>query len=99
LSWLKVNNPESPGDAAAGGHGVVSESRTILLRHLDDARAQVAVSEKLIARQREVVAELEQAGRGDQVGARQLLERYLQLHAEKIAEAERLERAIHRMAG
>jgi hypothetical protein len=74
---------------------VVTES--LLSRHLDEARAQVALSEKLIARQREFVAELEQAGDGDVARASQLLESYLQLHAENVAEMERLQRAVRRM--
>ncbi len=65
--------------------------KMVLLRHLVEARAHVAIGEKHIARQRQIVAELERAEDGDLVTARALLDSYLQLQVQHVADMKRLE--------
>ncbi len=69
--------------------------KKVLLRHLDEARTHIALGDKHIARQREIVAEFEKAGDGDDlVTAKALLESYMQLQAMHIADLQGIEREL-----
>jgi len=60
-----------------------------LLRNLALTDKRIAKSQSLLARQREIVAELERAG-NDCVSARHTLARFETVHALRIADRERL---------
>jgi hypothetical protein len=67
--------------------------REMLKRHLAEAEEHIATDDKNIARQREVIAQLERDGR-DTVSARSFLQEFEQLQARHIAERERLLREL-----
>jgi hypothetical protein len=68
--------------------------REMLKRHLAEAEEHIATGDKNIARQREVIAQLERDGR-ETASARTFLQEFEQLQARHIAERERLLRAVH----
>jgi hypothetical protein len=70
-----------------------SMDREMLKRHLAEAEEHIATGDKNIARQREVIAQLERDGR-DTASARTFLHEFEQLQARHIAERERLLREL-----
>ena len=67
--------------------------REMLKRHLAEAEEHIATGDKNIARQRDVIAQLELDGR-DTASARTFLHEFEQLQARHIAERERLLREL-----
>jgi hypothetical protein len=65
--------------------------RSTLLEHLAQARRHVAAGKRLIARQRELVAELERDGH-DSSTAKQLLRIFEETQKLHVADRDRLER-------
>jgi hypothetical protein len=63
--------------------------RATLKRHLADAERDVALGEDYIARQRAIVARLEQAGQ-DSAHARRLLGDLIEIHQVHVADRDRL---------
>ena len=64
-------------------------SRESLIRHLAQAEARIAVGQKHIARQYEIIAELEQVGQ-DAVTAKALLVVFEATHALHIADRDQI---------
>jgi arginine repressor len=67
--------------------------RFTLEQHLAQAREHIAIGEKNIARQTEIVADLERDGH-DVTAARQLLAQFEELQALHIADRNRLEKEL-----
>lgn len=71
--------------------------RTVILEHLAQARRHVVQGERHIARQREIVAELERKGQ-DALAARDLLDSFEALQVLHIADRDRLEEELAKPA-
>jgi hypothetical protein len=71
-------------------------NRTLVSEHLEQARRHVAKAERLLAHQREIIAERERDGH-DTARSRQLLDQFEQFYAMHVVERDRLEKELAEM--
>lgn len=67
--------------------------RNVILEHLEQARRHVAEGERHLARQRELIADLEGSAH-DVAAARQLLSQFEEMQTLHIADRDRLEKEL-----
>jgi hypothetical protein len=67
--------------------------RDVLLRHLAEAEEHIEVGARNIARQREIVADLDAHGRGT-AEAYKMLKNFVQVHAIALADRERIKQEL-----